>query len=517
MPACACPSGSASTVPASNSAAPTAATGPQAPASRAASRALFVGFDKKLSGEPVNVLLVVGTERANDSFAPLAVDALVGDHFVPVVAQDNTRAIGETGIVSMSFSVEPNPAELFGRTLSWLRLAPASAAGEWTPTLRGAYLNAVWARAAETMTRELVGSSEGAPLLTLQLARPPLLRDSLELRVKEPLGAEEREALVAGDADKVKSNVTDLPGDWVLWTQVADPADHEAGARVYSLDEDTGVIRFGDGQHGAIPPIGPDTIVAFRYERTEPAVASEVPANFVSVRSPLNLVTPVEGAEAVIAADQSAGGVAPESVERVLHFGSARLRHRGRAVTAHDFEDLACERFADIVQARCTLRGGNVRLVVVMRGTDPAPSRAQRRELSSLLLAAAPATLAGKLVIEGPRVRRLRIELTLRVASLDVAGELARSAKQMLEAFFDTDTGGSNRTGWALGASPAEDDIAEALLNAPHLESIVSVSLLEIDAIGIAQQWPQGIGSNDLAMLAADGIRISLEIAEVVA
>ena len=95
----------------------------------------------------------------------------------------------------MSFSVEPTPAELFGRTLSWLRLAPASAAGEWTPTLRGAYLNAVWARAAETMTRELVGSSEGAPLLTLQLARPPLLKDSLELRVKEPLGDEEREAL----------------------------------------------------------------------------------------------------------------------------------------------------------------------------------------------------------------------------------------------------------------------------------------------------------------------------------
>ena len=87
----------------------------------------------------------------------------------------------------------------------------------------------------------------------------------------------------------------------------------------------------------------------------------------------------------------------------------------------------------------------------------------------------------------------------------------------MLQAFFDTDTGGSGGTGWALGASPAGDDIAEALLDAPHLESIVSVSLLEIDAIGIAQQWPQGIGSNDLAMLAADGIRISLEIAEVVA
>jgi hypothetical protein len=416
----------------------------------------------------------------------------------------------------MSFSVEPTPVGLFGRTLSWLRFTPAGTAAEWTPTLRGAYLNAAWARAAETMTRELVGSSEGAPFLTLQLARPPLLKDSLELRVKEPLGAEERSTLSANDPDKVKSNVTDLPGDWVLWTQVADPADQEASARVYSLDEDTGVIRFGDGQHGAIPPIGADTIVAFSYERTEPATAGEVPANFVSARSPLNLVTPVDGVEAVIAADQAAGGVAPESVDRVLHFGSARLRHRGRAVTARDFEDLALERFSDIVQARCAIRGGNVRLVVVMRGTDPAPSRAQRRELIRLLLAAAPAALAGMLVIEGPRVRRFRIELTLRVATLDVAGELARNVKQTLQAFFDTDTGGSGRTGWALGASPAEDDIAEALLNAPHLESIVSVSVLEIDAIGAAHPWPPTIRNNDLAMLATDGIRIAFEIAGVV-
>jgi hypothetical protein len=34
--------------------------------------------------------------------------------------------------------------------LTWLRLTPggSSAASEWTPALRGAYLNAVWASAA---------------------------------------------------------------------------------------------------------------------------------------------------------------------------------------------------------------------------------------------------------------------------------------------------------------------------------------------------------------------------------
>jgi hypothetical protein len=517
VPDCECASGTASTSPARNLATPTPASTAAAPGSRADRRALYLGFDSKLSGEPVNILLVVAEERAYDAAAPLNVDALVGDHFVPVVAQDNTRAIGESGLVSMSFSVEPISAELFGRTLSWLRLTPASAAIEWKPTLHGAYLNAVWAHAAETMTRELVGSSEGAPNLTLQLARPPLLKDSLELRVKEPLGTEERGDLLENDPTLVKSGVTDLPGDWVLWTQVADPMDHEASARVYSLDEDTGVVRFGDGLHGAIPPIGTNAIVAFKYERTEPATGDGVAANFVGARSPLGLVTPVENVEAVIAADQAAGGVAPESGERVLHFGSAKLRHRGRAVTARDFEDLALERFADVVQAHCYIRGGSVRLVPVMRGADPNPSQAQRRELKRVLLAAAPAALAGAIRIERATVRRFRVELTLRVATLDVAGELARHVKQTLRAYFDTDTGGNGRDGWALGASPSEDDIAEALLDEPYLESIVSVALSEIDAAGAGHPWPRTIKTTDLAMLANDGIRIAFEIAEAAA
>lgn len=518
VPDCECASGIASTSPAKKLAAPASTTIAPSPVSRADRRALYLGMDSKLSGEPINMLLVVAEERSHDTLAPLTVEALLADRFVPVVAKDGTRAIGESGLVSMSFSVEPIPVELFGKSLSWLRLTPGDAAIKWEPTLRGAYLNAVWARAAETMTRELVGSSEGAPNLALQLARPPLLKDSLELRVKEALGEEERDLLVEGEPDKVRSEVTDLPGHWVLWTQVPDPVDHEATARVYSLDEDTGVIRFGDGQHGAIPPIGADVIVAFRYERTDPANSEGVPANFVPARSPLSLVTPVESVEAAIAADQAVGGFAPESSERVLRFGATKLRHRGRAVTARDFEDLALARFADVVQARCLVRGGSVRLIVVMRGVEPKPSQSQRRELRRMLLAAAPAALAapGALRIEGPTVRRLRIQLQLRVSTLDVAGDLASHAKRTLQAFFDTDTGGEGHDGWALGASPREDDIAEALLDAPHLESIASITLSEIDQMGGEQLWPQAIKASELAMLASDGIRIAFEIVEAV-
>jgi hypothetical protein len=486
-------------------------------------RALFIGLDTTLSGAPVNVLLLVEQEGDYGAFSPLTIEALVADRFVPIVADDATRGLGESGLLSMTFAISPTPRELFGKTLSWLRLTPAASATpeNWRPTLRGAYLNAVWASAAETLTRELLGSSEGAPDLTLQLARPPLLQDSLELRVREPLGDEERAALLEKHPGSVLTDPDGLPGDWVLWKPVVDPADEPAAARVYALDEAIGEIRFGDGKHGAIPPIGRDSIVAFQYRRTEPGPSGSdsVPANAITARTALNLVSPVESVEAVFAADQAAGGAPPETDERVLRFGGARLRHRDRAVTVQDLEDLALQSSPDIVQARCFPRRGHVRLVIVMRGKEPRPKSGQVRELRRLLLAEAPPSLSAPKVlrIEEPAVRRLRVELRLRVARLDHAGALGRTAKARLEALFDTATGGSEHEGWALGDNPSEGDIAQALLDAPHLEGIVSVVLRESEDNGIERPWPEKVKPTELVMLAEDAVRIQFEPVEEVA
>jgi hypothetical protein len=491
-------------------------------------RALFVGFAAALSGTPVNVLLLVDDERPHERHAPLAVEALVADRFVPIVTEDTTRALGESGLLSLSFAVEPTPRELFGMEgLTWLRLTPggAGAARDWQPTLRGAYLNAVWASAAETLTRELLGSSAGAPNLTVRLARPPVLGGSLELRVREPLGEEEREELRREGEGRVRSDVEGLRGDWVLWQQVVDPGDADATARVYALDETSGEIRFGDGRHGRIPPIGRDSIVAFAYRRTEAGGESgdEVPGNAVAARTTLDLVSPLEGVEAVFAADQAAGGAPPERDERVLRFGTARLRHRNRAVTARDFEDLALQSSPDVVQARCFVGGGRaaarVRLVVVMRGKDPAPNAAQARELRRRLLAAAPPSLAapGVLRVSGPRVRRLRVLLELRVASLEHAGAVGREAERRLAALLDSATGGAEGGGWALGAAPSEEDVALALIDLPRLEGLVAVVRREVAPDGGERPWTGALRQDELVVLAEDGVRLAFSTVEVVA
>jgi hypothetical protein len=222
--------------------------------------------------------------------------------------------------------------------------------------------------------------------------------------------------------------------------------------------------------------------------------------------------------EAVIAADQAAGGAPPEKAERVVRFGSARLRHRGRVVTPRDLEDLALQSSPDIAQARSIPRSGYLRLVIVMRGKNPLPSAAQVRELRRLLLAAGPLSLSvpKALRIGGPRIRRLRIELELRVETLDDAGRLTDDVKRRLIELFDTATGGPDKDGWPLGASPTQDDVAFALLDAPRLAGVGDVKLVESLDHGQEQPWPGTLGPTELVRLADDAFRLQFTTATVI-
>ena len=527
--------GSVATAPTAQECPPECACGSAAPAAAASAapdtlpivaaadtgRAVYLGFDAPLSGEPVNVLLLL-EERPHDGFAPLVVEALIADRFVPLVIEDTTRALGESGVLSLAFAVAPTPRELFGKSLTWLRLSPRGATqADWLPRIRGAYLNATWAVATETLTFELVGSSQGEPDLTLFLAKPPVLLGSLELRVREPLGEEERAQLLAEGAGEVVSNIENLPGDWVLWRRVIDPGDEAPTARVFALDDGTGEIRFGDGRHGRIPPVGRDSIVAFRYRRTQPGNPGgpEVPANTVAAGSQINLVSPVAGVEAAFAADQAAGGSPADSAARVLRHGIPRLRHRERALTACDVEDMVLGSSPDFAQAHCFQRDTFVRLVVVMRGANPLPSAAQVRELHLLLVTQGSPSLGAPdaLRISGPALLRLRVVLKLRVASLEVAGGVVRTARDRIADFFDTATGGADANGWQLGWNPAEGDIALALSEVPDLEGIAGIELREVTLDGGERPWPANVGERSLVALDDDAVRVTFEPLEVLA
>src|SRR5262249_27635206 len=176
-----------------------------------------------------------------------------------------------TGVIQMDLAESPQLTALFGATaLYWLRVRPGTRLAnpsDWQPRIRAAYLNATTAVAADTQTIEPLGSSDGSPNQQYKLARPPVIEGSLRLRVLEQLVDEDVDQLgKAGvDLESQLPNVPKRPGYWVLWQQVVDPADEASNARVYALDDESGTITFGDGQHGMIPPIGANVLLAESY------------------------------------------------------------------------------------------------------------------------------------------------------------------------------------------------------------------------------------------------------------
>ncbi len=476
-------------------------------------RALYLGFSSELKDGPISVLFLVDEGEHDDAY-PLVVDVLRASRFEPVTAQDDTRGLNESGVLTFALDAAPILTSLFGNGRHWIRLRPNLRfdATKWRPRVRAAFVNATWAVAAETQTFEVLGSSDGSPGQRFTLARAPIVEKSLKLRVREPLGDEEKDSLLNEDPELVKETLSGREGRWVLWREVLDPADHPSDARVYALDHTTGDITFGDGVNGRIPPIGRDVIMAERYQRAGGEAANEVAA-----WSQINLITPLRGVESVAAPDGAAGGSDPQNADAVLRFAPSQQLMRDRALTLEDFEKLALQFSKDIAQVRAARTRTGVALVVVVRGSNPVPSQATKRELLRHLIQRASPTLAerGAVTIVPPQVVSIQLRLRLTISAIEHSGSVKAEVEKRIRALFDPATGGVEGTGWSLGATPSETDIAAAIIGATPIQGLDEIDEIRfwmVGTDGALEPMPQSQRPNELTQLATNGVTVEFEL-----
>lgn len=195
---------------------------------------------------------------------------------------------------------------------------------------------------AEMVEAEVVGTASGRPGLSVQVARPPIIR---------PVG-DERDLLVAvevgGDTLDDRVPVIQVAGaPYRIWREVADFAnlgddrfayvvDRITGTitfapSVYTVD-DSGEISFGDGALGEVPPVGRSLRVWYRRGG---GAAGNVAAETLTV-----MKDPIPGLQ-VTNPGPAAGGRDAETLENALLRGPKELHSLDRAVTASDFELVA--------------------------------------------------------------------------------------------------------------------------------------------------------------------------------
>jgi hypothetical protein len=391
------------------------------------------------------------------------------DGWTRTLVEDGTDGLRQSGDIRLVVPEDFAPRWDFGLRRYWLRaVVPDADRGAPSRPLSAVLHNAVFATHAVTMRDETLGSSNGTPAQRFRTRLAPVLPG---------------QRLVVREDRRTAS--------WVPWDPVPDLYGSGPTDRHYVLDRISGSILFGDGRRGAVPPAGRGNVRMAVY-RSGGGSTGNVPAGSLS-----RLGTTVPYIAEVINPVAARGGADAEDMDGVRRRAPATLRHRNRAVTAADYEDLAREATSEVARVRCVRPvagpGGDrrfagcgepVRVVVVPRSVDPAPSpdEALIRGVRRYLEARCP--MGVDLEIRGPDYVRVDAEATLGIAAPELAGAVEGSALQALNDFLHPLTGGRDGDGWPFGRVPERSDFQALLASLPGVDHVVSLKLTATEPSG---------------------------------
>ncbi|WP_329311137.1 putative baseplate assembly protein [Streptomyces sp. NBC_01262] len=482
--------------------------------------ALYLGFDQPFDTRPVTLYLQVEPPEPED----VAADRLAGtdpadraglvweysgtDGWQPLAAVDETAALADRGMVRFVGPSDLTAREYFGQSRCWLRLRLRHGTFPVPPRLRRVLPNTTWATQAVTVTDEILGSGTAEAGQSLTTAQNPVLAGQ-RLVVREPerpAAEEEAELTEAEGADAV--TVTEDPEQvWVRWHEVTDFYRSGPQDRHYTIDPRTGEIRFGDGQAGRVVPRGQNNIrVTYRTGGGEEGNRAE--GTVVTLKSA------VPSIDSVTHDEPASGGSAWEPLDRVRERGPRALRHRDRAVTAEDFQDLAFACSAEVARVRAwppsrfdpfdlwldpadpqpgsahaeaEADAGRVGVVVVPDSSAPrpVPGLGLLRRVEEYLRARCGPTTA--LWVTGPEWIEVTVAATVVPSSPDVAGTVGGQVEQTLERFLHPLTGGPDGAGWAFGREPHRSDLyaaIEAVDGVDHVHALEVTQVAHSDELG---------------------------------
>ncbi len=444
---------------------------------------LYLGLDGGFPEIPLSLLVKINMYDAGlpdvvkmsqdcpDSFIPSAKiewEYFDGELWHDLEVEDMTNSFMRSGHVKLKISEKIKEVTLnlipdVKTEHYWIRATIIKNGHEIKPRTVSMVLNTITATQKEKVDADTF-SGNGLPFHTIQLRRAPVVEGTLKLEVQ------------------------DEDSGWKEWDPVDDldasgPEDHH-----YTMDLNTGLITFGDGIHGRIPPQEYDNIKTSKYKTTKGAsgnVREKTIRNFDG--HCLSMIS-------VINEDEAKDGKDSEMIEEAVDRARRDLKKRCRTVTTSDFEDLALEtpglRFARAKAVPLyhpsfpTLRmPGAVTVVVVPYilpnsvGQLPEPSDGFKRNVYNYLKR--KILLSTNLHVVGPKFIKVTVTAVFGIDDKSGPETVRVKAEDALRDFLDPSEGGVEKDGWPLGRDVYKSEVYQVLKG---VEGVACISKLDLSA-----------------------------------
>lgn len=431
--------------------------------------ALHFGFDQRL---PAGLVSLYAQVSGAEEFAPGTASAFTWEYlsrsgWLQLGVRDETHGLRQSGMVQFIGPPDAVAAPGLGGNVYRIRARLKDGVALTERALSGVWLNGVWAGHRVRVEQEMLGTADGTPRQALRFLRSPVLAGEI-VEVREWAGRGEGWQLIARqvpeediryEREPVSQKIT---AAWVRWRERPHLYDAQQGDRAYVLERATGLIRFGNGTQGMIPPAGSRIVTTYR---SGGGMIGNVPRDSVTqLRSAVPFVANVTNPVA------ATGGAPSEPLEAIRDRGPQRLRHRDRAITASDIEWVARDASPEVARACCLALTGPVghaqrgwmTVIVVPRSSEdrPTPSTELQRLVAEHLRARVPVSVMRRLRVIEPRYMALNIAVEIIPVDPTEAALVEAQVRDSLTRFLHPLAGGPCGNGWGFGEDVHLSNIA---------------------------------------------------------
>jgi predicted phage baseplate assembly protein len=279
-------------------------------------------------------------------------------------------------------------------------------------------------------------------------------------------------------------------GQYHQWVEVPDFDASAPHDRHYTIDLQEGLIQFGNGIRGRIPPPVADAGHGDRGNVRAKSYRFGGGANGNVLANAITRIVDasVPGLQVKNPRDAS-GGTPAESPDDAFHRLRQSLKISSRAVHSSDFEQLALTtpglRLArakalpfyhpDYPAVRMP---GAVTVVVVpytLQTMPPKPSHGFLRTVERFLQG--QRLIGTQLYVIGPACIQVQVEAHVQINPRFAAEQVTEALKKKLNAFLDPVKGGTDGKGWAFGRAVFKSEIYEVLAAVEGVQCVDRVTL----------------------------------------
>ena len=394
---------------------------------------------------------------------------------------DETQGFTSSGFASFVAPDDWVISSKFTEDRFWLRARLEQGGYVKPPRIRMILSNAVDAYNHETIPEEILGSSDGSPLQEVKLLRSPLLEDEVIIvRERQKPALEDvaelgPDAVVPAEPDNPQNNEA-----WVRYARVESFFASGPRSRHYTIDYVTGVIGFGDGRRGMVPPEGKNNIVARSY-RIGGGALGNVNANTLT-----SLGRALAYIESVSNPLPATAGADRETIDEAKNRAPYTIKSRDRAVTSEDYEMLALRASTSLARARCVpdrSNRGHVTLALVPKGELRGEEFARRLVPSNEILRYVKRYLDDRklvgtvLNIVRPRYKDISLRVVLIRRTVGTSDRLRKDIETKLRRFLHSLAGGRDGKGWEFGRPVLKAELIHLVEEVPGVEGVDALQI----------------------------------------